>query len=191
MIQVWQKHYHLNHCFPTYTKWFWDGTRWIICLVSDKASAMALSIMNVAGQGQTDTILNKRTGVVDSVDGGLSCENTDTIPSSLDPLLASPQPTQQKCQRYISSLLNKSQIMELNNSIYWRSRFLLRISIIVALNGDALISSCTRVFDVSLIKYYLIRGSVPSMETDERSISDKGNALTCSHFKASNSKVWL
>ncbi|XP_044475146.1 probable transcription factor KAN4 isoform X2 [Mangifera indica] len=84
-----------------------------------------------SGQGQTDTILNKRTGVVDSVDGGLSCENTDTIPSSLDPLLASPQPTQQKCQR----------------------------------------------------------GSVPSMETDERSISDKGNALTCSHFKASNSKA--
>ncbi|KAJ0086777.1 hypothetical protein Patl1_09053 [Pistacia atlantica] len=59
---------------------------------------MALYNMNVAGQGQTDTGLNQRTGVVDA-DGGLSCGKTDTKPSSLNPLLASPQPTQQKCQR--------------------------------------------------------------------------------------------
>ncbi|XP_031279313.1 probable transcription factor KAN4 [Pistacia vera] len=51
-----------------------------------------------SGQGQTDTGLNQRTGVVDA-NGGLSCGKTDTKPSSLNPLLASPQPTQQKCQR--------------------------------------------------------------------------------------------
>lgn len=84
--------------------------------MSDKASAMDLSIMNVAGQGQTDTGLNERTGVVDA-DGGLSCGKTNTNPSSLNPLLASPQPTQQKRQRYISSLQNKTKIMELINSM--------------------------------------------------------------------------
>lgn len=48
--------------------------------MSDKARAMALSMMNIAGQGQTDMGLNQRTGVVD-LEGGLSCGKADTSPS--------------------------------------------------------------------------------------------------------------
>lgn len=76
---------------------------------------MALCIMHVAGQGQVDTGLNQRSAVVDHVDGGLSCGKTDTNPSSHNPVLASSQGTQQKRQRYISSLQNKRQITELIN----------------------------------------------------------------------------
>lgn len=35
------------------------------------------------------------------------------------------------------------------------------------------------------------RGSLPSMETNNRSISNSGNAMTYSHFKANDTKVRL
>lgn len=82
-----------------------------------------------SGQGQTDMVLNQRTGVVD-LERGLSCAKSDAN-SSLHPPLSSPQTTS----------LQKSQ-----------------------------------------------RGSLPSVETNRRSISNPGNAMTYSHFKAYDTK---
>jgi len=56
--------------------------------VSDKARAMALSIMNVAGQGQTDIGPNQRPRVVDVEAGASPYEK-------VNPLTTTPQ----KCQR--------------------------------------------------------------------------------------------